>query len=180
MKSHKTNSYRCLTGEIPFDSGTIDTGETIVMGVYDQKGIRINDPEQTVLQFVLEAVQSRDDDFAAAAKAPDEARKLLRQFEFPKQRWNERVTALSGGERRRLQMLQVLSLRPNFLVMDEPSVDCDLDTLTALEQYLQDFQGVLIVVSHDRSFADKVTDHLFIFEGTSNRECQLCTRGTGN
>lgn len=68
---------------------------------------------------------------AMAAQAPDEARKLLRKFEFPKQRWHERVSVLSGGERRRLQMLQVLSLRPNFLVMDEPSTDCDLDTLNA-------------------------------------------------
>ncbi|KAL7580256.1 hypothetical protein ACA910_012993 [Epithemia clementina (nom. ined.)] len=161
----KTTFVKVVSGEIPFDSGTIDMGETIVMGLYDQKGVEVNDRDQTVLEFVLEAVQSRDEDLASAAKAPDEARKLLRQFEFPKQRWNERVSVLSGGERRRLQMLQVFSVRPNFLIMDEPSVDCDLDTLTALEQYLQEFKGVLLVVSHDRSFADKVADHLFIFEG---------------
>eukprot|EP00522_Entomoneis_paludosa_P004695 CAMPEP_0172471770 /NCGR_PEP_ID=MMETSP1065-20121228/67991_1 /TAXON_ID=265537 /ORGANISM="Amphiprora paludosa, Strain CCMP125" /LENGTH=786 /DNA_ID=CAMNT_0013229883 /DNA_START=52 /DNA_END=2414 /DNA_ORIENTATION=- len=185
----KTTFVKVLTGELPCDSGTIEQvrmrgvvlagdrthhiqlgfsfsqGDTIVMGVYDQKGITIDDPEQTVLQFVLESVQSREDGLAMAAQAPDEARKLLRRFEFPKQRWNERVSVLSGGERRRLQMLQVLTIRPNFLVMDEPSTDCDLDTLTALEQFLQEFKGVLIVVSHDRSFADKVADHLFIFEG---------------
>ena len=161
----KTTFVKVLMGDIPCNSGVIEMGETIVMGVYDQKGLVIKDPEQTVLGFVLEAVQSRDDDFEAAANAPDEARKLLRQFEFPKQRWNDRVEVLSGGERRRLQMLQVFSIRPNFLVMDEPSVDCDLDTLTALERYLQEFKGVLMVVSHDRSFADKVADHLFIFEG---------------
>jgi ATP-binding cassette subfamily F protein uup len=71
----------------------------------------------------------------------------------------------TGGERRRLQMLSVFSQKPNFLIMDEPSVDCDLDTLAALETYLQEFEGVLLLVSHDRAFADKVTDHLFIFEG---------------
>lgn len=161
----KTTFVKVLMGEILCNSGTIEKGETLVMGVYDQKGINIIDPEQTVLQFVLESVQSREDGMETAAKAPDEARKLLQKFEFPKQRWNERVSVLSGGERRRLQMLQVFSGRPNFLVMDEPSVDCDLDTLTALERYLQEFQGVLVVVSHDRSFADKVADHLFIFEG---------------
>src|SRR6478672_8806924 len=71
----------------------------------------------------------------------------------------------AGGEKRRLQMLSVFSKKPNFLIMDEPSVDCDLDTLSALESFLQEFDGVLLLVSHDRAFADKVTDHLFIFEG---------------
>ena len=127
----KTTFVRILTGELPSNSGEIEKGETLVLGVYDQKGIKIEDPEQTVLQFVLESVQRREDGMAMAAQAPDEARKLLRKFEFPKQRWHERVSVLSGGERRRLQMLQVLSLRPNFLVMDEPSTDCDLDTLNA-------------------------------------------------
>ena len=146
--------------------GTIETGETIVLGVYDQQGIRIDDPEMTVLQFVMESVQMRNDvSLSEAAMAPNEARKLLTQFEFPKTRWNERVGFLSGGERRRLQMLQVFSMKPNFLVLDEPSVDCDLDTLSALEGYLRDFKGVLLIVSHDRSFADKVADHLFVFEG---------------
>lgn len=157
---------RVLTGEQPIDSGTIEKGETIVMGVYDQTGLRVDDPEMTVLQFVMESVQRRCDvSMSEAAMAPDEARKLLNKFEFPKVRWNERVGFLSGGERRRLQMLQVFSQRPNFLVLDEPSVDCDLDTLAALEVYLQEFQGVLLIVSHDRSFGDKVSDHLFVFEG---------------
>jgi len=116
-----------------------------------------------VLDFVVQRVQSRQG--GVMEEGPGEARELLRRFEFPKERWNERVSVLSGGERRRLQMLSVLSQRPNFLVMDEPSVDCDLDTLTALETYLQEFKGVLLIVSHDRAFADQVTDHLFVFEG---------------
>ena len=72
---------------------------------------------------------------------------------------------LSGGEKRRLQLLSVLTKRPNFLILDEPTNDVDLDTLRALEDYLADFKGVLVIVSHDRSFTDKVTDHLFVFEG---------------
>jgi len=159
----KTTFVRVLTGEQPPDSGKIEVGETIVLGVYDQLGIKIEDPQQTVLSFVLDKVRSREG--VTMSESPDEARRLLREFEFPRSRWNERVSILSGGERRRLQMLSVFSQRPNFLVMDEPSVDCDLDTLQALERYLQAFEGVLIVVSHDRAFADKVTDHIFVFEG---------------
>jgi ATP-binding cassette subfamily F protein uup len=148
----------------------VEAGDTIVLGVYDQLGLTIEDPEQTVLDFVLQRVRSRiptpGSSTGSEILAPDEARRLLRKFEFPKQRWDERVSVLSGGEKRRLQMLSVLSQRPNFLVMDEPSVDCDLDTLQALETYLQEeFDGVLLIVSHDRSFADKVSDHLFVFQG---------------
>lgn len=133
------------------------------MGVYDQLGIKINDPDQTVLEFVLEHVRSQG--HGSIIEGPDEARRLLRRFEFPRQRWNQRISVLSGGERRRLQMLSVIIKEPNFLICDEPSVDLDLPTLQALESYLQEFSGVLLVVSHDRFFADKVTDHLFIFEG---------------
>ena len=162
----KTTFVKILSGDLLVDSGDIERGETIVMGVYDQTGIMIEDPEMTVLQFVMESVQGRSDvSLSEAAMAPDEARKLLQKFEFPKTRWNDRVGFLSGGERRRLQMLQVFSQKPNFLVLDEPSVDCDLDTLSALEGYLQEFKGVLLIVSHDRSFADKVANHLFVFEG---------------
>ena len=99
------------------------------------------------------------------AESPVEAMRLLKQFEFPRPRWNERVSMLSGGEKRRLQLLSVLTRRPNFLILDEPTNDVDLDTLRALEGYLEEFNGVLVVVSHDRLFTDKVTNHLFVFEG---------------
>ena len=159
-----------MTGEQPPDSGIIDVGDTIVLGVYDQLGLSIDDPTQTVLDFVLTRVQeastSSSSTTGGAVTDVDEARRWLRQFEFPKARWAQRVSSLSGGERRRLQLLAVLTRRPNFLVMDEPSVDLDIPTLQALEAYLQDsFEGVLLLVSHDRYFADKVTDHLFVFEG---------------
>ena len=97
------------------------------IGVYEQLGIKITDPDQTMLEFVLENVRDRQG--VGPTEGDREARNLLKQFEFPRQRWNERVSVLSGGEKRRLQMLAVLSQRPNCLLMDEPSVDCDLDTL---------------------------------------------------
>jgi ABC transport system ATP-binding/permease protein len=141
------------------------------------------------MEFVVNQVHSHDT--TSMAETPGEARRLLKQFEFPRNRWNEPISVLSGGERRRLQLLSVLTKvcsvvqefracfslassikfypaspqKPNFLILDEPSVDCDLDTLSAMEAFLEQFQGVLLTVSHDRAFADKVTDHLFVFEG---------------
>jgi ATP-binding cassette subfamily F protein uup len=159
----KTTFINVLTGQQPADSGEVEVGDTIVLGLYEQLGIQLEDKTQTVLDFVVDRVQSRAD--ADMEDSAVDAGRLLKRFEFPRERWNERVSILSGGERRRLQMLSVFSQRPNFLIMDEPSVDCDLDTLTALEGYLQEYDGVLIIVSHDRAFADKVTDHLFVFEG---------------
>lgn len=153
-----------LTGEIELDQGEIEIGDTVVLGVYDQLGLKFDAraEQQTVLEFVVEQVQRQE---VSVEGTPDEARRLLKRFEFDRNRWNERVSVLSGGERRRLQLLSVLSQKPNVLILDEPSVDCDLDTLSALESYLTEFKGVLLVVSHDRAFADKITDHLFVFEG---------------
>mmetsp|Transcript_3611 Transcript_3611/g.7967 ORF Transcript_3611/g.7967 Transcript_3611/m.7967 type:complete len:736 (+) Transcript_3611:101-2308(+) len=159
----KSTFIRMLTGDQAVDSGTITAGDTVVFGKYDQMGIPFLDENQSVLEFVKERVESSSG--ASMAEAPQEAMKLLKQFQFPRQRWNERVSMLSGGERRRLQLLSVLTKRPNFLILDEPTNDVDLDTLRALEGYLEDFKGVLVIVSHDRSFTDKVTDHLFVFEG---------------
>ena len=108
-----------LTGDQSIDSGTIDSGETVVFGVYDQMGIPFLDEEQSCLDFVKERVE------AGAGKvmgeAPQEAMKMLKQFQFPRNRWPERVSMLSGGERRRLQLLSVLAKRPNFLILDEPT-----------------------------------------------------------
>lgn len=161
----KTTFTKLITGELPPTAGEIEIGDTVVLGVYDQLGLKFDESmeQKTVMEYVMDQVRSSQSD--AMAENPDEARRLLRQFEFPRSRWNERVLVLSGGERRRLQLLSVLSQKPNFLLLDEPSVDCDLDTLSSLETFLQEFKGVLLTVSHDRAFADKVTDHLFIFEG---------------
>lgn len=163
----KTTFLKVLTGELKFDSGVIETGDTVVMGVYDQLGLQLADEEQkklTVLDFVLERVQNAQAT-GDGAVPQDEARKLLKEFEFPRKRWDDRVSMLSGGEKRRLQLLEIITKRPNILLMDEPSCDMDLNTLAALEAYLTAFKGVVVSVSHDRAFADKCADHLFVFEG---------------
>lgn len=161
----KTTFTKLLTGELQPNDGEVVVGETVVLGVYDQLGLKFDETaeKQTVLEFVVDQIQNND--AKSMGETPNEARDLLRQFEFPQSRWQERISILSGGERRRLQILSVLSVKPNFLILDEPSVDCDLDTLSALESYLEQFKGVLLVISHDRAFADKVTDHIFVFEG---------------
>ena len=171
----KTTFTKLITGELnpTNDDGEIEIGDTIVLGVYDQLGLNFDDSiseSNTVMDYVLEQVQAATAsnsgiDGNKNSDGQVEVRRLLNQFEFPRNRWNERVSMLSGGERRRLQLLSVLTMKPNFLILDEPSVDMDMDTLAALETFLMEFKGVLLIVSHDRSFADKVTDHLFIFEG---------------
>ena len=194
----KSTFLSMVTGRQQPDSGTITPGETVSFGIYDQMGIKFDDDDQRVLEFVRQRVLARDG--STLAEAPSEANKLLEQFQFSKERWNERIRMLSGGERRRLQLLSVLTQRPNFLILDEPvslflplsetyltiqsslcislsnvnllssifvcqTNDVDLDTLSALEEYLAEFKGVLVIVSHDRYFVDKVTEHLFVFEG---------------
>ena len=114
----KSTFIKVISGQQPIDSGEIELGETIVIGVYDQMGLVV-EKDQTVLEFVMDKVNSREG--STVTEGPDEARKLLKQFEFQRERWNDRVSMLSGGERRRLQLLSVLSKRPNFLIMDEPS-----------------------------------------------------------
>lgn len=158
----KSTFLKMLTGQQPVDSGIVTPGLTVSFGVYDQMGITLDD-DQRVMDFVKQRVLARDG--STMAEAPSEVMKLLKEFQFPKERWNERIMKLSGGEKRRLQLLSVLTQRPNFLILDEPTNDVDLDTLAALEGYLAEFNGVLVIVSHDRFFVDKVTQHLFVFEG---------------
>jgi len=166
----KSTFLRILSNQQALDSGRIEQGETIVMGVYDQMGLRVNydqyDETTTVMEFVLEQVQNNNSN-GFEGKGPDyQARQLLKQFEFPRDRWSQRLNVLSGGEQRRLQLLSVLSKNPNLLLLDEPSNDLDLNTLSALETFLtEQYKGVLVVVSHDKYFTDKVTDHLFVFQG---------------
>jgi len=159
----KSTFVRILSGVQAIDEGTIETGETIAIGFYDQMGLRGVKDDQSIEDFVMERVKARDG--SSLVEVPAEVRNLLKRFEFPRQRWRERISMLSGGEKRRLQLLSVLSQQPNFLILDEPSNDLDLNTITALESYLEEYNGVLVVVSHDRFFTDKVTDHLFVMEG---------------
>jgi ATP-binding cassette subfamily F protein uup len=114
----KSSFTKILTGSQPIDSGEVELGETVVFGVYDQMGIKIDD-DQRVLDFMKQRVEARDG--SSMAEAPSEAMKLLKQFQFQKHRWQERIGMLSGGERRRLQLMSVLTKRPNFLILDEPT-----------------------------------------------------------
>ena len=141
----KSTFLDLLTGEITPDSGVVDRGETLKIGYYRQQGMDFN-PEDTVLDIV-----------------PDT--RLLGRFLFPHDMLSTRVGRLSGGEKRRLYLLTILMQEPNLLILDEPTNDLDIVTLNILEEYLKEFQGSLLIVSHDRHFLDRVTEHLLVFCG---------------
>ena len=141
----KSTFLDLLTGAIEPDSGVIDRGETLKIGYYRQQGMDF-DPEDTVLDVV-----------------PDT--RLLGRFLFPHDMLSTRVGRLSSGEKRRLYLLTILMQEPNLLILDEPTNDLDIVTLNILEEYLKEFQGSLLIVSHDRHFLDRVTDHLLVFCG---------------
>ena len=156
----KTTFLNLMSGRITPDSGVIEQGETLRIGYYSQRGITFK-PGQTVLECVQ--------DIADVVKASDghtiSATTYLNRFLFPHETFNKRVDILSGGERRRLYLLTVLMQNPNMLILDEPTNDLDIMTLNVLEEYLSEFKGCLLIVSHDRYFLDKCVDHLFVFEG---------------
>lgn len=156
----KSSFLNLLTGTDKPDSGLIDRGLTTKFGYYTQEEQSF-DPTQRVLDVVKEV--------AEVIKLSDgseiTASQLLNQFLFPPKMQFNLVGKLSGGERKRLQLLRVLMLNPNFLILDEPTNDLDLMTLNVLEDYLDSFEGCLMIVSHDRYFMDRLTEHLFVFEG---------------
>ena len=143
----KSTFLNILTGKITDDqlSGSIERGESLKIGYYHQSGMNFN-PEDTVLDIVNDTW-------------------LLNRFLFPHEMLNNKVEKLSGGEKRRLYLLTILMQQPNLLILDEPTNDLDIVTLNILEEYLKEFGGSLIIVSHDRHFLDKLVDHLFIFCG---------------
>jgi len=133
---------------------------------YEQGGLSEVMGDWRVQGLVKEAVAQGPGGGMSGEADEKRATALLSRFLFPPSRWQQRVAQLSGGERRRLQMLQVLARQPNFLCLDEPTNDLDLDTIQVLEEFLvEEFSGVLLVVSHDRFFLDKVVDHLFVLPG---------------
>ena len=156
----KTTFLNLMAGNLKPDSGVIEQGETLRIGYYTQRGINFK-PGQTVLECVQ--------DIADVVKASDghaiSATTYLNRFLFPHETFNKRVDILSGGEKRRLYLLIVLMQNPNMLILDEPTNDLDIMTLNVLEEYLTEFTGSLLIVSHDRYFLDKCVDHLFVFEG---------------
>ena len=156
----KCTFLNLISGGLQPDSGIIEQGETLRIGYYTQRGISFK-PGQTVLecvQEIAEVVKSSDGQNVSATT-------LLNRFLFPHETFTKRIDILSGGEQRRLYLLTVLMRNPNMLILDEPTNDLDIMTLNVLEEYLREFKGSLIIVSHDRYFLDKCVDHLFVFEG---------------
>lgn len=156
----KTTFLRMLTGEEEADSGKIRLGDTIVYGYYQQKGFKFKD-NQRVIEVVTEAAEQVE----LSKSQTVSAAQLLEHFLFPRNMHSNMVETLSGGERRRLHLLRILMTNPNFLILDEPTNDLDLITLRRLEEFLQDFEGCLLVVTHDRFFMDRLVDHVFVFQG---------------
>lgn len=156
----KTTFLNIITGQEQPDYGKINVGETIVFGYYSQKGIELKEDKR-----VIEVVKDVGEYIPMGDGTKLLPSQLLQLFQFPPEMQYTYVSKLSGGERKRLYLLTVLMKNPNFLILDEPTNDLDLITLSTLEQFLLDFQGCLLMVSHDRYFMDKLADQLFILEG---------------
>lgn len=159
----KSTFIKILLGEVEPDSGTIDIGETIRFGYYSQDGLEFDD-QMKVIDVVREIAEVIDLGNGKQLTASQ----FLQHFLFTPETQHSYVYKLSGGERRRLYLCTVLMRNPNFLVLDEPTNDLDIVTLNVLEDYLQNFKGCVIVVSHDRYFMDKVVDHLMVFKGSGD------------
>ena len=155
----KSTFIKMLLGHVAPDSGTIEVGETVKWGYYSQDGLSFNEQMK-----VIDVVKNIAEVIPVAGKMLT-ASQFLQHFLFTPEKQHSYVYKLSGGEKRRLYLCTVLMANPNFLVLDEPTNDLDIETLQVLEEYLCDFKGCVIVVSHDRYFMDKVVDHIFVFGG---------------
>ena len=156
----KSTLLNIIQGLETYDSGEIEVGETIKFGYFSQKGLTYKE-DQRVIDFMKDIAEY----YPLANGKSISASQFLKMFLFNEQTQYTTISNLSGGERRRLYMISVLFQNPNFLIFDEPTNDLDLPTLTVLESFLSQFQGCLIIVSHDRYFMDKIVDHLLVFEG---------------
>lgn len=156
----KSTFLQMLQGLEPQDSGKINIGDTVVFGNFSQQGLEIKE-DMRVIEFVKNIAEN----FPLADGSTLSASQFLTLFLFPPEQQYTYLSKLSGGEKKRLQLLSILFRNPNFLILDEPTNDLDLPTLSVLENFLSDFPGCLIIVSHDRYFMDRLVDHLFVFEG---------------
>ncbi|HKL72182.1 MAG TPA: ABC-F family ATP-binding cassette domain-containing protein [Marinilabiliaceae bacterium] len=156
----KSTLLNILTGDLKPDSGKIDRGETVVFGYYQQDGIQLDDDKK-----VIDVISEIADDIDTGNGRSMNAAQFLRYFMFPNEMHHVLVSKLSGGERKRLYLMTVLMRNPNFLILDEPTNDLDIFTLNILEEYLLQFAGCVLIVSHDRYFLDRLADQLFVFEG---------------
>lgn len=156
----KSTFLNIILGNEPADNGKIQTGETVVFGYYSQHGMKLEEDKR-----VIEVVKDIAEYFPLADGSKLSASQMLQRFLFEPARQFNFVSTLSGGEKRRLFLLTILMKNPNFLILDEPTNDLDLLTLSVLEDFLSDFPGCVIIVSHDRYFMDRLVDHLFVFQG---------------
>lgn len=156
----KSTFLQVLQQLVPTDSGKVNIGETVVFGHFSQQGLAL--PEN---MRVIEYVRSIAENFPLASGGSLSAAQFLELFLFPPAKQFTMLTSLSGGEKKRLQLLTILFANPNFLILDEPTNDLDLPTLAVLENFLYEFAGCVLIVSHDRYFMDRLVDHLFVMEG---------------
>jgi ATP-binding cassette subfamily F protein uup len=156
----KSTLLNIITGFLKPSKGKVNVGETTVYGYYKQGGLAFNEKER-----VIDIVKSDAEYIKMADGQTISASQLLTLFLFPPKKQHGMVEKLSGGEKKRLHLMKVLMQNPNFLILDEPTNDLDIDTLNVLEEFLENFPGVLILVSHDRYLLDKMSDQLFIMEG---------------
>ena len=156
----KSSFLNLLTGKITPDAGKIIIGETVQFGYYTQQGIEINPQEK-----VIDVIKKYGEYIPLLKGRTLSAAQLLERFLFDRKKQYDYVEKLSGGERKRLYLCTVLIQNPNFLILDEPTNDLDIVTLNVLEEFLLDYEGCLVIVSHDRYFMDKIVDHLFVFKG---------------
>jgi len=156
----KSTFINMLQGLEPADSGKINIGDTVIFGNYSQQGLEIKE-DMRVIEFVKNIAEH----FPLASGGSLSAAQFLQLFLFDPDKQYTYISKLSGGERRRLHLLAILFRNPNFLILDEPTNDLDLPTLGVLENFLSEFPGCLLIVSHDRYFMDRLVDHLFVFEG---------------
>ena len=157
----KSTFLNILLGTEAVDSGKVNIGETVVFGHFSQQGLRLKDESIRVIEYVKGIAES----FPLAGGGSLSASQFLERFLFPPEQQYTPIAKLSGGERKRLQLLSILFRNPNFLMLDEPTNDLDLPTLGVLEGFLEDYEGCLVIVSHDRYFMDRLVEHLLVFEG---------------
>ncbi len=156
----KTTLLKMITGEVRPDNGQVIRGDTVQFGHYTQSDLEY-EPGQRVIEIVKEVA----DVVRLGTGQTVMVSKFLETFLFPPEKQYDFVEKLSGGEKRRLQLLLMLMKEPNFLILDEPTNDLDISSLNVLEEFLSNFPGCLMIVSHDRYFLDQLVDHLFVFEG---------------
>jgi ATP-binding cassette subfamily F protein uup len=156
----KSTLLKMITGKLEVDMGKIVVGDTIEFGNYNQEGIALKE-DKRVIEVIKDIAEVIDVDKSTRVTAAQ----MLQRFDFSPDMQYNFVSKLSGGEKRRLYLLTVLLRNPNFLILDEPTNDLDIITLNKLEEYLENFPGCVIVVSHDRYFMDKIVDQIFVFEG---------------